>query len=72
MTSPGRIAGGAGIYTGLAVGAVITLAPFVLGLLTSFTSAQQFTTGSPLSLPTRRRWRTTRISPAPGSAGPRW
>jgi multiple sugar transport system permease protein len=51
MTSPSRVAGGAGIYTGLAVGAVITLAPFMLGLLTSFTSARQFTTESPLSLP---------------------
>ncbi|MGY4650011.1 carbohydrate ABC transporter permease [Mycobacterium sp. URHB0021] len=51
MTSPSRVAGGAGIYTGLAVGAVITLAPFLLGLLTSFTSARQFTTESPLSWP---------------------
>ena len=51
MTSPSRVAGGAGIYTGLAVGAVITLAPFLLGLLTSFTSARQFSTESPLSWP---------------------
>jgi multiple sugar transport system permease protein len=51
MTSPSRVAGGAGMYTGLAVGAVITLAPFLLGLLTSFTSARQFTTESPLSWP---------------------
>jgi multiple sugar transport system permease protein len=33
------------------VGAVITLAPFALGLLTSFTSARQFNTGSALSWP---------------------
>ncbi|GAY17139.1 carbohydrate ABC transporter permease [Mycobacterium sp. shizuoka-1] len=39
------------IYLGLLAGAVITLAPFGLGLLTSVTSAQQFATGAPLSLP---------------------
>jgi len=39
------------VYVLLAVGALITLLPFGLGLLTSFTSAQQFNTGSPLSLP---------------------
>lgn len=39
------------IYVALAVGAAITLTPFALGLLTSFTSAQQFVTKSPLSLP---------------------
>jgi multiple sugar transport system permease protein len=39
------------IYAGLAVGALITLAPFALGLLTSFTSAHQFATGMPLQLP---------------------
>jgi multiple sugar transport system permease protein len=39
------------IYLGLLAGALITLAPFGLGLLTSFTSAQQFATGTPLSLP---------------------
>jgi multiple sugar transport system permease protein len=39
------------IYLGLVVAAVLTVAPFALGLLTSFTSAQQFATGSPLSLP---------------------
>jgi len=39
------------IYAGLAVGAVITLAPFVLGLLTSFTSPHQFATGRPLAWP---------------------
>jgi len=39
------------VYVALAVGAVITLAPFVLGLLTSFTSAHQFATGTPLTWP---------------------
>ncbi|OBK19399.1 carbohydrate ABC transporter permease [Mycobacterium asiaticum] len=39
------------IYVGLVFGALITLAPFALGLLTSFTSAHQFETGSPLQLP---------------------
>ena len=39
------------VYAGLAAGAVITLAPFLLGLLTSFTSARQFATGTPLSWP---------------------
>ncbi|OBA79684.1 sugar ABC transporter permease [Mycobacterium sp. 1164966.3] len=39
------------IYAGLALGAVITLAPFLLGLLTSFTSPHQFATGAPLQLP---------------------
>jgi multiple sugar transport system permease protein len=39
------------IYAGLVVGAVITLAPFTLGLLASLTSAEQFAAGSPLALP---------------------
>ncbi len=39
------------VYAGLLVGAVITLAPFALGLLTSFTSAHQFATGTPLAWP---------------------
>lgn len=39
------------IYAGLAAGAVITLVPFLLGLMTSLTSPQQFNTGSPVSLP---------------------
>jgi multiple sugar transport system permease protein len=39
------------IYLGLLAGALVTLAPFGLGLLTSVTSAQQFATGTPLSLP---------------------
>ncbi|MDT5196518.1 MAG: multiple sugar transport system permease protein [Mycobacterium sp.] len=52
MTSPSREFSNAGVYLALAVGAVITLVPFGLGLLTSFTSARQFNTESPLSLPT--------------------
>ena len=39
------------IYAGLLLGAVATLAPFALGLLTSFTPARQFETGTPLALP---------------------
>ena len=39
------------IYAGLTVGALITAVPFLLGLSTSLTSAQQFATGSPLSVP---------------------
>lgn len=39
------------VYALLTLGASITLAPFGLGLLTSFTSARQFTTGTPLSWP---------------------
>ncbi|TLH66325.1 carbohydrate ABC transporter permease [Mycolicibacterium aubagnense] len=41
----------AAIYAVLALAAAITLVPFGLGLLTSFTSARQFNTESPLSLP---------------------
>ncbi|WP_167857895.1 carbohydrate ABC transporter permease [Mycobacterium sp. DL99] len=44
------------IYTGLLLGAVITLLPFGLGLLTSFTSAEQFATASPLSPPKPPTW----------------
>src|SRR6201996_1572389 len=50
MTSPSRV-WNVVIYAGLSVGALITLAPFALGLLTAFTSARQFVTGSPLQLP---------------------
>jgi len=39
------------IYTVLAAGALITLAPFAIGLMTSFTTADQFNTGEPLSFP---------------------
>ena len=42
---------GAAIYSVLIIGALITLVPFLLGVLTSFTSAEQFNTGSPLALP---------------------
>lgn len=51
MTSPERLTSNAAIYAGLVLGAVVTLLPFGLGLLTSFTPAQQFVTESPLSLP---------------------
>lgn len=47
----GSVSRGAVIYPLLILGALITLVPFGLGLLTSFTSAEQFNTGSPLSLP---------------------
>ena len=49
MTSFSRAASAPVIYAGLAAGALITLVPFGLGLLTSFTSAEQFSTGTPLS-----------------------
>ena len=39
------------IYAGLILAAVLTVVPFALSLLTSLTSAQQFATGTPLSLP---------------------
>jgi multiple sugar transport system permease protein len=39
------------IYPVLVIGAVVTLLPFGLGLLTSFTTAEQFATGSPLAWP---------------------
>lgn len=51
MTSPSRAASGAGIYLLLGIGAVITLAPFMFAVMTSFTSARQFATGTPLRLP---------------------
>jgi multiple sugar transport system permease protein len=51
MTSPNRYVPSAVIYVALACGALITLAPFALGLLTSFTSAHQFVTGAPLQWP---------------------
>ena len=50
MTSP-KSPSAVLVYVGLVLGAVITLAPFVLGLLTSFTSAHQFATGTPLAWP---------------------
>ena len=39
------------VYACLVAGALITLTPFALGLLTAFTSAHQFATSAPLSLP---------------------
>ena len=51
MTSSSRAGRGAAVYLLLAIGAVITLAPFMFGLLTSFTSARQFAAGAPLQLP---------------------
>ncbi|MGB8383107.1 MAG: carbohydrate ABC transporter permease, partial [Dermatophilaceae bacterium] len=51
MTSFSRTASAPVIYAVLAAGAAITLAPFALGLLTSFTSAEQFSSGKPLSFP---------------------
>jgi multiple sugar transport system permease protein len=51
MTSRSRAASGVVIYPALILGALITLTPFGLGLMTSFTSAQQFSTEAPLSLP---------------------
>jgi multiple sugar transport system permease protein len=39
------------LYAGLSAGVVVTLIPFGLGLLTSFTSAHQFVTGIPLAMP---------------------
>jgi multiple sugar transport system permease protein len=51
MTSFSRIVSAPVIYACLAAGALVTLAPFALGLLTSFTSAEQFNTRAPLSWP---------------------
>src|SRR5271170_2947237 len=51
MTSSSRAGRGTAIYLLLAIGAVITLAPFMFGTLTSFTSARQFAAGRPLQLP---------------------
>jgi multiple sugar transport system permease protein len=50
MTSP-RGLSAAMVYGALTAGALITLAPFGLGLLTSVTSAHQFATGTPLAWP---------------------
>jgi len=51
MTSFSQIVSAPVIYACLAAGALVTLAPFALGLLTSFTSAEQFNTRAPLSWP---------------------
>lgn len=57
----------AGVYALLTLGALITLAPFGLGLLTSFTPARQFATGTRWRGPTRRPLTTTPTWVAPGS-----
>ncbi len=71
MTSFSRIVTAPVIYAGLAVGALITLAPLALGLLTSVTSAEQFDTAATALMarwpPTeceRRRWGTPYWLPA--------
>jgi multiple sugar transport system permease protein len=51
MTSFSRAVSTPAIYAGLLIGALITLVPFGLGLMTSFTTAEQFNTGTPLSFP---------------------
>lgn len=51
MSSPRKVASAFAVYAGLTVGAVVTLAPFALGLVTSFTSPHQFATGGPLAWP---------------------
>lgn len=51
VTRGARIQAAFPVYAGLLLAAAVTVAPFALGLLTSFTSAQQFDTGTPLSLP---------------------
>ncbi|HEY7050621.1 MAG TPA: carbohydrate ABC transporter permease [Mycobacterium sp.] len=51
MTSPSRLGWSAVIYPLLILGALITVMPFVFGLMTSFTSARQFATSAPLRLP---------------------
>jgi multiple sugar transport system permease protein len=51
MTSPSRVVSNGAVCLLLALGAVITLAPFVFSLMTSFTSERQFATQQPLRLP---------------------
>jgi multiple sugar transport system permease protein len=51
MTSFSRMVSAPVIYACLAAGALITMAPLALGLMTSFTSAEQFNTEAPLSWP---------------------
>jgi multiple sugar transport system permease protein len=51
MTSFSRAVSALVIYAVLAAGALITLAPFAIGLMTSITTADQFNTAEPLSLP---------------------
>ncbi|MGW5363117.1 carbohydrate ABC transporter permease [Actinopolymorpha pittospori] len=49
--SPRRVLAGAATYALLTVGAVLTLAPYVLSILTSVKSARQFATQGALALP---------------------
>src|SRR3954465_7429169 len=51
MTSFSRAVSAPVIYAVLAAGALIMLAPFAIGLMTSFTTADQFNTGEQLSFP---------------------
>lgn len=51
MTSPSRTASVVVIYPVLLAGALITLAPFALGVLASLRDPRRFDTESPLSLP---------------------
>lgn len=51
MSSPSRVTSVAVIYPVLVAGALITLAPFVLGVMTSLRDPHAFDTESPLSLP---------------------
>jgi multiple sugar transport system permease protein len=56
MTKRLQVPGTPAVYAGLLLGAILTLAPFGLGLLTSFTSARQFATGAPLAMPDPATW----------------
>src|SRR3954449_6103393 len=51
MTSFSRALSAPAVYAALVAGGLITLAPFAIGLVTSFTTANQFNTGKPLSFP---------------------
>lgn len=50
-THPSRALTNAAIYALLTAGAAVTLAPFALGLVASFTTPNQFATRSPLGIP---------------------
>lgn len=51
-----RLLGYAGTYLILALAALLTLAPFLVSVLTAFTSTQQFAQQGPLSLPDPPTW----------------
>ena len=72
MTSFSRAVSAPVIYAVLAAGALIILAPFAIGLMTSFTTVDQFNTGEPLSFRHRQRCRTTPGWPTPASAARWW